>query len=163
MQCGRPRFDTWVGKIPWRREWLPTSVFWPGELHGLYSPWGCKGSDMTEGLSLSLWTFFGIALLWDWNENWPFQFCGHCWVFQIGCHFEGSTLTTSSFRICRSLARIASPQLTLIKVMHPKAHLTSHSRTSGSRSVITPLCLSGSWRSFLYSSSVASSILATSS
>jgi len=28
------------------------SVFWPGELHGLYSPWGCKESDMTERLSL---------------------------------------------------------------------------------------------------------------
>jgi len=65
-------------------------------------------------------------------------------------------ITASSFRICSSLARIPTPQLTLIKVMHPKAHLTSHSRTSGSRSVITPLCLSGSWRSFLYSSSVNS-------
>ena len=37
---GRPRFDPWVGKIPWRRERLPTQVFWPGELHDLYSPWG---------------------------------------------------------------------------------------------------------------------------
>ena len=37
-----------VGKIPWRRERLPTPVFWPGEFHGLYSPWGCKDSDMTE-------------------------------------------------------------------------------------------------------------------
>ena len=27
--------DPWVGKIPWRREWLPTLVFWLGELHGL--------------------------------------------------------------------------------------------------------------------------------
>ena len=36
--------------------------------------------------------------------------------------------------------------------MFPKAHLTSHSRMSGSRWVITPLWLSGSWRSFLYSS-----------
>ena len=35
-QCGRPGFDLWVGKIPWRRERLPSSVFWPGELHGLY-------------------------------------------------------------------------------------------------------------------------------
>ena len=26
----------WVGKIPWRRERLPTPVFWPGEFHGLY-------------------------------------------------------------------------------------------------------------------------------
>ena len=24
-----------VGKIPWRREWLPTPVFWPEEFHGL--------------------------------------------------------------------------------------------------------------------------------
>ena len=27
-------FDPWVGKIPWRRERLPTPVFWPGEFHG---------------------------------------------------------------------------------------------------------------------------------
>ena len=36
-----------VGKIPWRREWLPTPVFLPGEFHGQrrlvgYSPWGPK-------------------------------------------------------------------------------------------------------------------------
>ena len=40
--------------------------------------------------------------------------------------------------------------------MLPKAHLTSHTRMSGSRWVITPSWLSGSWRSFLYSSSVYS-------
>ena len=34
--AGRPGFDPWVGKIPWRRERLPTPVFWPGEFHGLY-------------------------------------------------------------------------------------------------------------------------------
>ena len=33
----RPGFDPWVGKIPWRRERLPTPVFCPGEFHGLYS------------------------------------------------------------------------------------------------------------------------------
>ena len=33
---------------------LPTPVFWPGEVHGLYSPCGCKGSDRTEWLSLSI-------------------------------------------------------------------------------------------------------------
>ena len=27
LQCGRLVFDPWVGKIPWRRERLPTSVF----------------------------------------------------------------------------------------------------------------------------------------
>ena len=48
--------NPWVGKIPWKRERLPTSVFWPGEFHGLYSPWGRKESDMTEWLSL--WPVF---------------------------------------------------------------------------------------------------------
>ena len=48
-------WETWVqssGKIPWRRERLPISVLWPGEFHGLYSPWGRKESDTTEQLSL---------------------------------------------------------------------------------------------------------------
>jgi len=50
----RPGFDLWVGKIPWRRERLYTPVFWPGEFHGLYSPWCRKELDTTEGLSPSL-------------------------------------------------------------------------------------------------------------
>ena len=54
LQCGRPGFDPWVGKTPWRRERLPTTVFWPGEFHGLYSPWDCKEPDMTKQLSLSV-------------------------------------------------------------------------------------------------------------
>ena len=37
-----------------------------------------------------VWAFFGIAFLWDWNENWLFQSCGHCWVFQICWHIECS-------------------------------------------------------------------------
>ena len=53
MQCRRPGFDPWVGKIPWRREGPPTPVFWPGEFHGLYSPWGHKELDTAEELSLS--------------------------------------------------------------------------------------------------------------
>ena len=40
------------GKVPWRRERLPTPVFWPGEFHGQYSPWGLKESDKTEWLTL---------------------------------------------------------------------------------------------------------------
>ena len=37
-----------VGKIPWRRERLPTLVFCPGEFHELYSPWSHKELDTTE-------------------------------------------------------------------------------------------------------------------
>ena len=37
-------FNPQVGKIPWRREWLPTPVFWPGEflefiVHGVTKSW----------------------------------------------------------------------------------------------------------------------------
>ena len=34
LQCRRTGFDPWVRKIPWRREWIPIPVFFPGEFHG---------------------------------------------------------------------------------------------------------------------------------
>ena len=103
-----------------------------------------------------VWTFFGIALLRTEMKTDLFQPCGHCWVFQLCWHIECSTFTASSFRIWNSSTGIPSPPLVLFVVMLPKAHLTSHSRMSGSRSVITPSWFSGSWRSFLIGSSVYS-------
>ena len=100
--------------------------------------------------------FFGIAFLWDWDKNWIFQSSGHCWVFQICWHIECSTFTASYLRIWNSSTGIPSPPLALFVLMLPKPHLTSHSRMSGSRWVITPLWLSRSWRSFLYNSAVYS-------
>ena len=55
-QCRRCQFDPWVGKIPWRRKWLPTPLFLPGEFHGQrslagYSPWDHKELDTTEQLT----------------------------------------------------------------------------------------------------------------
>ena len=55
-QFGKPGCDPWVGKIPWRKAWQPTAVFFPGESHAQrslvgYSPWGRKEADMTERLS----------------------------------------------------------------------------------------------------------------
>ena len=62
LQCGTPAFNPWIGKIPGRRERLPSPVFWPGDFHGLYSPWDHRESDTTEWLSLSLDTL--TSLLW---------------------------------------------------------------------------------------------------
>ena len=96
--------------------------------------------------------FFGIGMKTD-----LFQSCGHCWVFRICWHLECSTFTASSFRIWNSSTGIPSPPLALFVVMRlSKAHLTSHSRMSDSRWMITPLWLSWSRRSFLYSFSVYS-------
>ena len=105
-----------------------------------------------------VWAFFGIAFLWDWNENWPLPVLWPLLSFHICWYIECSTFTASSFIIWNSSAGIPSPPLALFIVMLPKDHLTSHSRVPGSRWVwvITPLWLSGSWRSFLYSSSAYS-------
>ena len=52
----RPGFGPCAGKIPWRRERLPTPAFWPGEAHGQRrlvgsSPGARKESDITERLN----------------------------------------------------------------------------------------------------------------
>ena len=96
-------------------------------------------------------SFFGIGMKTD-----LFLSCGHCWVFQICCHIECSTFTASSFRIWNSSTGIPSPPRALFIVMPSQAHLTSHSRMSGCRWVITPSWLSWPWRSFLCSSYVYS-------
>ena len=103
-----------------------------------------------------VWAFFGIAFFEIGMKTDLFQSCGHCWVFQTCWHIECCTFTASSFRIWKSSTGIPSPPVALFVVMLPKAHLTSHSWMSGSRWVITPSWLSGSWRYFLYSSSVYS-------
>ena len=46
-------FDSWVGKIPWKRKWTPTPVFLTGESHGQrslagYSPCGHKSQTVLE-------------------------------------------------------------------------------------------------------------------
>ena len=59
LQCRRPGFDPWVGKIPWRRKWQPTPVFLPGKSHGrkslvAYSPRTRKEWDTTKRFHFSL-------------------------------------------------------------------------------------------------------------
>ena len=78
-----PRFEPWVRKIPWRREWLPTPVFLPGESHRQrslvsYSPWDRKESHMTEWLTHThthIYNFiFFISYNYSlWNKNKPFK------------------------------------------------------------------------------------------
>ena len=104
-------------------------------------------------------TFFGIAFLWDWNENWPFPVLWPLLSFSTLLAYWVQHLTASSFRIWNSSTGIPLPLLALFIVMLSKAHLTLYSNISGSRWVITPSWLSGSWRSFLYSSSVYSCYL----
>ena len=50
-------FDSWVRKI------------WPGEFHGLHSPWGHKESDITEQLSLHFNSGQGWGAIWWWYQR----------------------------------------------------------------------------------------------
>ena len=104
----------------------------------------CKMSAIVQHFERSLaLPFFGIGMNSEHSQT-----CGHWWVIQICWPIECSTFTVSSFRIWNSLTGIPSLLLSLFVVMLPKVHLTSHSRMSDSRWVITPSWLPGSWRSF---------------
>ena len=72
-------------------------------------------------------SFIGIVMKTD-----LFQSCGHCWVFQTCWHIECNSFTASSFRIWNNSAGVPPPPPALFVVILPKAHLTSHSRMSGS-------------------------------
>ena len=102
LQCGRPRFNPWVGKIPWRRKGQPTPVLFPGKPHGQrslvgYSPWGCKELDTTEQLyfhfSLSLglihWRTWGFSNIDYWilfNHIQVQSSCFEALQQQFNCH-----------------------------------------------------------------------------
>ena len=67
VQCKRPKFDPWVGKIPWKRALQPTPVFLPGESLGQrslegHSPQDCEESDRTEWLKKHAIGSFGLQM-----------------------------------------------------------------------------------------------------
>ena len=92
--------------------------------------------------------FFGLAFLWDWNENWPFSVLWPLLSFPDLLSYWVQHFHRIIFRIWNSSTGIPSPPLVLFIALLPKAHMTSHSRMSGSRWVIISSWLSGSWRSF---------------
>ena len=105
LQCGKPRFDPWVGKMPWRKKWQPTPVFLPREFYGQrlasYSLWGLKELDTTEWVTLSL-THFAlsdvtcsctpVASMW-------LQFCQWPWSLGVERDLDpwGSSMTFSLY------------------------------------------------------------------
>ena len=113
--------------------WYKQQPGWISRIHVLLKP-GLKNfehyfaSMWNECNYVVVWTFFGTGMKTD-----LFQSCGHYRVFQICWKVECRTFAASSFRIWNSSSGIPSHPLALFIVMLPKAHLTSHSRVSGSR------------------------------
>ena len=85
------KFNSWVGKILWRRKWQPTPVFLPGKSHGQtslegYSPWGRKESNMTEHAHTHTF-LMPIIIWWDFPrgslvKNLPAML--EMWVWSLG-------------------------------------------------------------------------------
>ena len=104
LQCGRPRFNLWVGKISWRRKWQPTPGLLPGKSHGRsnlvgYSPWGHKESDMTGQLSTSFTHCFNLVVSESSHASLgslPLDI----WTFSFSC-----TLSHSCFLPCVSVSQ----------------------------------------------------------
>ena len=62
---------SWVGKIPWKREQLPTPVFWPGEFHGLQSMGSQRVGHNWETFTF---TFHSKVPIIGLNEEWQNHF-----------------------------------------------------------------------------------------
>ena len=120
-ECTR---DPWVGKIPWRRE----RQFWPGDFHGLFSPWGRKESDTTEWLSpsslfilrkTSVLTFVEGEICWVWIRQWPsllIMLLSHPDWFKLGSKpgdiiFEAVSHTFSAFSFTFSMNLLSNCRL----------------------------------------------------
>ena len=70
--AGDPVSIPGLGRCPWRREWLPTPVFWPGEFHGLDSPWGRKSRTRLSDFHLIKETE-ELPGWWEHSRPWMYE------------------------------------------------------------------------------------------
>ena len=107
LQCRRPGFYPWVGRIQWRREWLPIPVFLPGKFHEQRSlvgcsPWGHKESHTTEQLtctrtaSTESWVIGSIGHMVYYQEN-PnkMQYPGHKMLLPVNDNYTAVPYTST--------------------------------------------------------------------
>ena len=85
-------FDPWVGKLPWRRKWQPTPVFWPGKSHGQrilagYNLWNHEESDMTEHTRTQRRWLRIIVDMSNVTELFPLKWFIFCYVNFISAFF----------------------------------------------------------------------------
>ena len=109
---------------------------WLGEF------WALLTSMWDECNCAVVWVFFGIAFLWNWNENWPFPVLWPMLSFPNLLAYWVQRFHSIIFQDLKQLSWNSISSTSFFVVMLSKAHLTSHSRMSGSRSVITPSWLS---------------------
>ena len=118
LQCRRPQFDSWVGKIPWRRDSLPIPVFlgFPCSSAGKES--ACNAGDGSiPGLGRSLGEGKGSSVL-AWRIPWTIQSMG---LQRVGHHWSTFTLFLSKRHYIwlifqpRNQARFSSVQFSSVQ------------------------------------------------
>ena len=105
----RPEFDLWVGKIPWRKAWLPTPGLLTRESHGqrslaVYSPWDHKVSDTTEWHSLHFIYIHTHSSLGLEGEAYRLQFTE--WMYVSRALWWGDQHEQNQFSSVHSLSRV---------------------------------------------------------
>ena len=146
---------------PWDSPGKNTGVDCHFLLQGIFPTQGSNQVSRIGGRRFNLWTtredecncvvvwaLFGIAFLWDWNENWPFPVLWSLLGFPNLLAYWLQHFQSIIFQDLKQLNWNSIASIALFVVMLSKAHLTSHSRMSGSRWVITPSWLCWSWRYF---------------
>ena len=88
LQCGIPGFDPWVGKIPWRRERLPTPSFWPRGFHGLYRPWGGKQTQLSDFHFSHFLNFIHLEYYLFWERNRVLKTCIYKYMHKMPVNIE---------------------------------------------------------------------------
>ena len=112
LQCKRPGFNYWVGKISWRREWQPTPVIFPGKFHGKrslvgYSLWGCRELDTAKWLALSLWSF---CLLGTFSSSFSSDSEAFC-ILVLSTEWKLHNVKVKSWAFWRLLLRIIAQEI----------------------------------------------------
>ena len=148
LQCRRPGFKPWVGKISWRRERLPTPVFWPGEFHAL-----CSRRVAWTGSQSQTWLsdfHFHFLPSWGLHKAWRGCQLSSKAAWTHSSLWEGPAPLARSSRV--PLLHIVSSRVTGIAVLSVAAsHTCSFRRSSfllepsvhpsGSRSFISETVL----------------------
>ena len=96
LPCRRHIFDPWVGKIPWRMKWQPTSLFLPEKSHGqrsvmASSPKGHKELDMMKHSSIHMSAHSLMLFIW----------CAPPWLMVINPH----ALSLTQFSLPRPVTK----------------------------------------------------------
>ena len=126
MEWGRPGFDPWVGKIPWRRKWQPTPVLLPGESHGGRSlvgcsPWGRKESDVSSAGSVVFINLGGGYLVFTYLVDVTFMFYMHIYYipkWKLGDPRNHISSACKASKIHRYPTSFTTPSLIHASVIH---------------------------------------------